>query len=54
MTNKENTHVANILFTTIKNTKVAPEGIQHYPLTGGKCVIVAPNSPDPRLCFTEG
>ena len=54
MTNKENAHVANMSFTTIRNTKVAPEDIPRYPLTGGKCVRVVPNSHDPRPDFTDG
>jgi hypothetical protein len=54
MTNTENAHGANMSFTTIRNTKVAPEDIPRYPLTGGKCVIVVPNSHDPRPGFTDG
>ena len=54
MTNKENAHAANTSFTTIKKIKVAPEDIPRYSLTGGRCVIVVPNSPDPRPGFTDG
>ena len=53
MTHKENAHGANMSFITI-NTKVAPEDIPRYPLTGEKCVRDVPNSPDPRPGFMDG